>query len=210
MSIPCEAGCGRRFNAIGSMHKHLIQSTKCSGYVDGKLRDIGLLDDDIETFRQDLQELDDEDEEYEPYEFEPLNYRFDEFHFNPPDEVDESENEDDEDEGPIAGPGPSTAANLLRRHAVEQGHRVFDDESDPRVTIWTEHAGRIIRRVTPPVHVSTDVTDEQGDVEMADSDNPFFPFSSELDWKIAQWAIKDRPGHNTFDRLLNIPGVCFK
>ena len=40
----------------------------------------------------------------------------------------------------------------------------------------------------------------------ADS-NHFAPFASELDWKIAQWAVKDGIGHNSFDRLLNIPGV---
>ncbi|CAA7267865.1 unnamed protein product [Cyclocybe aegerita] len=36
------------------------------------------------------------------------------------------------------------------------------------------------------------------------------PFTSELDWKIAQWAIKDSPGHNAFDCLLKIPGVVEK
>ena len=39
------------------------------------------------------------------------------------------------------------------------------------------------------------------------TDPKFYPFNSELDWKIAQWAIKDGPGKNAFDRLLKIPGV---
>ena len=38
--------------------------------------------------------------------------------------------------------------------------------------------------------------------------NPYMPFASELDWRIAQWAVKDGPGQNAFDRLLKIPGVC--
>ncbi|PPQ85135.1 hypothetical protein CVT25_004249, partial [Psilocybe cyanescens] len=38
----------------------------------------------------------------------------------------------------------------------------------------------------------------------------FFPFASELDWKVAQWAVMDGPGHNAFDRLLAIPGVVEK
>ena len=37
--------------------------------------------------------------------------------------------------------------------------------------------------------------------------NPYAPFASELDWRIARWAIKDNPGHKVFDRLLSIPGV---
>ncbi|KAF8958087.1 hypothetical protein BDZ97DRAFT_1668977 [Flammula alnicola] len=40
--------------------------------------------------------------------------------------------------------------------------------------------------------------------------NPFAPFSSELDWRVAQWAVKDGPGHNAFNRLLEIPGVVEK
>ncbi|KAF8165815.1 hypothetical protein B0H34DRAFT_794159 [Crassisporium funariophilum] len=38
----------------------------------------------------------------------------------------------------------------------------------------------------------------------------FFPFLLELDWKVAQWAVKDGPGHSAFDRLLEIPGVVEK
>lgn len=37
--------------------------------------------------------------------------------------------------------------------------------------------------------------------------NPYAPFTSELDWRIARWAVKDNPGHKVFDRLLSIPGV---
>ncbi|KAF8168381.1 hypothetical protein B0H34DRAFT_646341 [Crassisporium funariophilum] len=45
-----------------------------------------------------------------------------------------------------------------------------------------------------------------GDISM-EGENPFFPFLSELDWKVAQWAVKDGPGHSAFNRLLEIPGV---
>ncbi|KAJ6540166.1 hypothetical protein DFH09DRAFT_1249545 [Mycena vulgaris] len=41
----------------------------------------------------------------------------------------------------------------------------------------------------------------------ADPPNGFAPFASELDWRIAEWVIKDGPGHKAFDRLLAIPGV---
>ena len=44
-------------------------------------------------------------------------------------------------------------------------------------------------------------------MEVEETQNPFSPFTSELDWKIGRWAVKDGPGHNAFDRLLQIPGV---
>lgn len=44
-------------------------------------------------------------------------------------------------------------------------------------------------------------------MEEEETQNPFSPFTSELDWKIGRWSVKDGPGHNAFDRLLQIPGV---
>ncbi len=52
--------------------------------------------------------------------------------------------------------------------------------------------------------------DAEGDVIMgnnSDTNNPYEPFSSKMDWMIAQWAVKDAPGHKAFDRFLEIPGV---
>jgi hypothetical protein len=37
--------------------------------------------------------------------------------------------------------------------------------------------------------------------------NPYTPFTSELDWRIARWAVKNNPGHKVFDQLLSIPRV---
>ncbi|KAK6972245.1 hypothetical protein R3P38DRAFT_2524967, partial [Favolaschia claudopus] len=51
--------------------------------------------------------------------------------------------------------------------------------------------------------------DRDGDVDMhgPDAPNGFAPFASELDWRVAQWMVKENPGHKAFDRLLEIPGV---
>ncbi|KAJ7020868.1 hypothetical protein C8F04DRAFT_1403295 [Mycena alexandri] len=51
--------------------------------------------------------------------------------------------------------------------------------------------------------------DPEGDVDMENIDrsNGFAPFASELDWRIAEWVVKEGPGHKAFDRLLDIPGV---
>lgn len=215
MSIPCEAGCGRRFNATGSMHKHLINSTKCCGYLQGKLRDIGLFDDDNDMLALEPNLEDDPDIEwsdhqaqevpYEPFYFDPLDSNANEFHFIPRDLEDTS---NDSSHGAVPGPGPSTAANSILRQAAAHQQRVLDVQEDSGVTVWTEGAGSILRKVVPPSYMQHDVRDEQGDVQMAEGDRTFSPFSSELDWRVAQWAIKDGPGHNAFDRLLEIPGVC--
>ena|SRR5882757_2866459 len=38
--------------------------------------------------------------------------------------------------------------------------------------------------------------------------NMFTPFESELEWRVACWAIQDGVGHKSFDRLMVIPGVA--
>jgi len=47
-------------------------------------------------------------------------------------------------------------------------------------------------------------SDEEADREM----DRFAPFASELDWKIAKWAVGEGIRHKSFDRLVGIPGVC--
>lgn len=116
---------------------------------------------------------------------------------------------------PQAGPGPQTAANRIQLAARKY---VLDDDDDQRITEWAPGTGRVIRTDTPPSFIpsspqpSNNTMDDAMDID--DNENPqsppskYFPFSSELDWMIARWAIKDGPGHNAFDRLLEIPGVC--
>ncbi|KAH8100185.1 hypothetical protein BXZ70DRAFT_893418 [Cristinia sonorae] len=38
--------------------------------------------------------------------------------------------------------------------------------------------------------------------------NPYAPFASEIDWKVAQWAKLQGPGSTSFSNLLNIKGVA--
>ena len=38
-------------------------------------------------------------------------------------------------------------------------------------------------------------------------DQAFAPFASELDWKIASWAVQEGIGQKTLDRLFSIPRV---
>lgn len=104
-----------------------------------------------------------------------------------------------------AGPGPQTASYRKRMLAMKD---LLDDDDDERVTDEDPTSAKIIRQEPAPI-VSLQAQDKDGDANMvADDEDPrFHPFTSELDWKIANWAIKDGPGHNVFNRLLNIPGV---
>ncbi|KAJ3500836.1 hypothetical protein NLJ89_g9614 [Agrocybe chaxingu] len=40
--------------------------------------------------------------------------------------------------------------------------------------------------------------------------NPFAPFATEMDWRVAKWVVEDGIGHQSFDRLLQIPGLWEK
>ncbi|KAF8906955.1 hypothetical protein CPB84DRAFT_1644167, partial [Gymnopilus junonius] len=196
----CEAKCRRWFTSIGSMNSHLSTSRSCAWYAKGKLRDLGLDDDDDtnplppppppeledDNWRDyDPQQDPDIDMEFGPYE--------DEYDFLPP----------------VAGPGPQTAENQILHGAANTRASALDMDDDKLFIQIDETAGRIYRRDPPPRHLQVD---KDGD-NLMDNDgepNPFFPFTSELDWRVAQWAVKDGPGHNAFNRLLDIPGVIEK
>jgi hypothetical protein len=81
---------------------------------------------------------------------------------------------------------------------------VLNDDDDQCVIIETEEAGTVLRHVDPTQALPLD---KDGDVVMQEDQNPFAPFMSELDWKVARCAVTDGPGHNALDRLLEIPAV---
>jgi hypothetical protein len=189
MSIPCEARCGRWFTSISSRNSHLSKARSCVWFEKEKLRALGLEDD--EDIPAPLLPQEDEDDgqwvpvdemEFGPYE--------DEFRYLPTEE-------------PEAGPGPH---NQILEGAANTNHPVLEDDEDQRVVQVDEEAGRIYRRDPPPKHCQVD---KDGDSLMDNNGepNPFIPFASELDWRVAQWAVRDGPGHNAFNRLLDIPGV---
>ena len=52
--------------------------------------------------------------------------------------------------------------------------------------------------------------DADGDTAIGEAALPeqeFAPFASELDWRVARWAVQEGIGHKSLDRLLSIPGV---
>jgi hypothetical protein len=108
-----------------------------------------------------------------------------------------------------AGPGPSTQAESRRF----QQNRFLDNDEDSRFVQEHPDAGRLIR-MDSSLHEkwrAAFLSDSEGDFQMEDvaSPNTFEPFASELDWRVAQWAVKDQIGKNSLDRLLSIPGVSY-
>lgn len=182
------------------MNSHLSKARSCAWYEKSKLRELGLESadnvdnlsvppprepedsDDLENYdlRQDL----DLDMDFGPYESE-LNFL-----------------PSDEPEIGRAGPDPQTETHIPQGAA--KSHPILDDDDDQRVIQIDEEAGRIFRQDPPPRHFQVD---NDSDCMMDGEPNPFFPFASELDWRVARWAVKDGPGHNAFNRLLEIPGV---
>ncbi|KIM54116.1 hypothetical protein SCLCIDRAFT_31363 [Scleroderma citrinum Foug A] len=52
--------------------------------------------------------------------------------------------------------------------------------------------------------------DANGDMAMGDAptfEQAFSPFASELDWRVASWAVQEGIGQKTLDWLFSIPGV---
>ena len=72
---------------------------------------------------------------------------------------------------------------------IGQDQKLFDK--------WNQIFGHGTRKES----LNMDVDEEPGA-----KPNPYAPFTSELDWRIARWAVRDNPGHKAFDRLLSIPG----
>ncbi|KAJ7864143.1 hypothetical protein B0H14DRAFT_2174243, partial [Mycena olivaceomarginata] len=107
----------------------------------------------------------------------------------------------------IPGPAELTAAKPAE---------ILSDEEDEQVVEVHPTAGKVIRMsddlYAKWAHSFGLEPDRDGDIHMGgpDAPNGFAPFASELDWSIAQWVVKDGPGHKAFDRLLDIPGVCEK
>jgi hypothetical protein len=151
---------------------------------------------------------------FDDLDFSGWNELGDDFHFIPYQPFSEIAQEE---EDRTDGPGPSTAAYRLQQGAASvlpqrqphAQHRVLDDDDDDKRHIQQHlQAGKVLRKVPPPSYAAS-VQDENEDFDMDAPDNSrkFYPFISELDWRIAQWAVKDGIGHNSLDRLLEIPGV---
>jgi hypothetical protein len=219
--------CMKTFKTKKGCTSHLRTARTCSWYRRGKLADLKSLE--VENEGGDVQIINEEDEWRDPESAgrteedpeEVMNEIEEDYHL-----FDFIPVPSTEDIGE-AGPGPSTLAQAAKKLQ----HRFLDDDDDTRIEDVFEGAGMVIR-MNENLHQQWQklfghVEDEDGDVEMSGNvemsgmegeaeDTPattsggnafYYPFSSELDWHVANWVIKESPGNNAFDRFLAIPGV---
>jgi hypothetical protein len=106
---------------------------------------------------------------------------------------------------PEAGP----SGDARSRHIVDSIH--LDQGDDERVEFTNTKAGWVIGvadTLYKQWHTKFGHMDEDIDMDGASGDKTdYAPFASEMDWRIANWVVKDGPGHGAFDRLLAIPDV---
>jgi hypothetical protein len=201
------------------MNLHLGSAKSCAWYLKGKLREIGqdpaqepgIMQSHLNRLSPDNleEDYDPKSDFYNDFDLSGIGPELD-YHFlsDQAETLTLAEEENEES----SRHGSSAAATLLAAAAGVpfRGHQVLDDNNDERVVEVHPTAGQVISKTRRP---SSD-KDHDGDTAMlsdSETNQPdirFHPFTSELDWRIAYWAIKDGPGHNAFDRLLAIPGVC--
>lgn len=204
----CPASCGRYFKSIGALNAHLSTAGTCVWYTKAQLNNL----DGIIPHPIDREEAEEEEEhivsgslqEFDSTFFENiLEEDNDDFHFIPQQPLvygtsDMGANQSEE------GPGLQTAAHRIR--ALTMKRLLDDDDDDERVFDTDPNAGLILQHTTSPRFIPKH---NGSDTEMLseDQDHHFYPFKSEMDWNIARWSVKDSPGQNAMNRLLQVPGV---
>ncbi|CAA7269607.1 unnamed protein product [Cyclocybe aegerita] len=122
------------------------------------------------------------------------------------------------------GPGPSTQAQCQEKQKQKQNelHCTLDEEDEDHIYVNYKGAGKTIG-TNNTVHQrwkdlfankeeSFDDANPLNDIlpEAEAPGNPFAPFVTEMDWRVARWVVQDGIGHKSFDRFLEIPGLWEK
>lgn len=95
-----------------------------------------------------------------------------------------------------AGPGPATVAHCQLR-------RLINDDLDTRTWCWDETGGWVYL-TQKDIHTQwKSLFPDSGQAPAQE----YSPFTSKLDWEIAQWAVKEKVSQKAFNRLLQIPEV---
>jgi hypothetical protein len=170
---------------------------------------IGVQEGDVATNEQQVQQEEEEEEDPDDALWQWNQEQGDPYYFiNVPPNVPPNIADEETIGQPIGQPGPGPRATNQRR--------CLDEDDDDRHEEEDVGAGKVIgmdEHVRNRWHQLFREQDGDGDVVMrtddgaADKDNIYAPFASEMDWRVAQWMVKDGIGHKSFDRFLAIPGV---
>jgi hypothetical protein len=213
--------CAKYFSSMKSLNSHLKMAKSCSHYGKGKRKQISLDFEPSEIGQMDItsslpEVSQDDSARLQEDEVEDPQDVIQQLLYERPDNLHHFV--DDVREGE-AGPGPSTISQQHHRRITD---RLLNEEADMRFEVIEEDAGKIIRmdnhlhqRWHQLFNDGDGDEDKDGDAVMDEpiggrsqiEVNPYTPFGSELNWRIARWIIKDNVGHKSLDRLLAIPGV---
>ncbi|KAH9910235.1 uncharacterized protein B0H18DRAFT_823376, partial [Fomitopsis serialis] len=193
--------CDRPFRTAQGMMAHLSSAKSCKWYRKGKnpVPHDRLVPEVVEQVHAVIQDSSDADEE--PLDFHDIMENRDLFRFVLPTST--------VDDGP-------------------NGDQALDDDEDTRVEDEDPRAGRVIRMEETVVdtwkaYFGEDVEQEDPPEDAMDVDGvgvdeqaakdpnlKWKPFASELDWRVAMWAVREDVGQNSLNRFLLIPGVVEK
>lgn len=113
----------------------------------------------------------------------------------------------------MVGPGPSTQAHQDRLADRQLGAKVraLDDGDLSLFEVEHRSGGAVVcmdQSLHDQWHIAHNISvDVPMDGLSSPPGNIYAPFASEMDWRVAEWVVKDNVGHNSFDRFLQIPGV---
>lgn len=209
-SLICPANCGKSFKSQKGLASHLPQASSCAWYRSYEKSvppeipidqedlpgnelmcrenegDPGMVGEEVAELLQELEE------ENDPFHFVPL---------------------DTEPDFGVAGPGPSTQAHRDTLAERQLGGKIRTlDDGDMSLFEEEHKTGGAVVRMDQSLHdrwrLAHNIT---VDVPMDGTSNApgniYAPFASEMDWRVAEWVVKDNIGHSSFDHFLQIPGV---
>jgi len=201
--------CGSSFKRSGDLASHLTQAAKCH-WVLKKREQIQAAE--IPDYREASDQESDPPAESDPFfPYEDMDVLAEDiFDEESPNEGQSSRSATD----PITnGLGQPEAGSVTVEDIPDEDDPDFyetdarsrmEDELDSEVVYYKEfaNAGKVYH---------TDGEVHRAYLKMGQHlDNPFHPFTSQLDWEIARWANEDGPGQAAFTRLLNIDGVSYQ
>ncbi|KAF8877757.1 hypothetical protein CPB84DRAFT_1688621 [Gymnopilus junonius] len=187
-SIPQCPACEKVFKTSRGLNSHLSMAKSCKWYRKGKIRELNLGDPRPMT----------------PLPVQPPSTPITPSAPTPSTSRAPPLQQDPADEFILLPPSiPEPSISKSQESSKAETLRSLDDNYDSHVEEQHPTAGKVIGHAPSP----TISTDADGDAIMGETVPEFMPFSSELDWRFAEWAVKDGPGQNAIDRLLAIPGV---
>ncbi|KAJ3816286.1 hypothetical protein EV361DRAFT_813345, partial [Lentinula raphanica] len=176
--MECPTHCGRVFDTQKALNMHLSQAKSCKWY--RQFEKTAALDTVLQTEMEENTSMVREEEPLLPAETADLL----------------QELEEENDLFHFLG------AKLRTFDDVEEGERVVEENTEAGVIIRMDTSLRARWLLAHNADV-----DHPMDGSPLLPDQAFAPFASEMDWRIAEWVVKDGIGHKSLDRLLAIPGV---